>query len=115
MKQSTDNQSAYEQVLSSANGENIVSFVPENSRAIAIVDLKVLKKLVKQLPSVPLTTIKNALANEILDTDTLNELMELLEDEIAFHKSVNDIQEFSAPKDDNGSREVSLAAELSRL
>lgn len=82
-----------ETIISQADGKNVISFVPDNSRSIAIVDLKVLLKLVTQLPSVPLDKIKEALIHEMQDTLNIEEYIALLEEEIAFHKSVNLIEE----------------------
>jgi hypothetical protein len=84
--------------LEATDGNNVISSVPDKSRAIALVDLNVLRKLVSYLPTVPLDSIKAALKAEIDNQQDLERLTSLLEEEIAFHKSVNLIQEYSIPR-----------------
>lgn len=58
----------------------------------ALVDLSVLSRLTKHLPTVPLAVVKAELVKNINTADTLEEVCLLLEGELAFHHTVNIIK-----------------------
>lgn len=66
-----------------------VSFVPEVTGELAIVDLRVIKRLASYLPKAPFANIKHTLISKISETTEIEEMVEILEDEIAFRRSVD--------------------------
>lgn len=65
----------------------------ENYTTPVVVDKSVLTRLANLLPSVPYYTIKNRLRDTIRDTSNVSELVKVLQEELSFHLSVNQILE----------------------
>ena len=74
-----------------------VILVPELSGELAIVYLETLQRITRRLNSVPFGTLKQDLINSISPCSNLEELVDVMEDEIKFHKSVNMINEYKHP------------------
>lgn len=87
-------------VVTHANGSSMKLPVFNSidiNRPMAIVDLEVIKRLAEGLNSVPLSKIKHKLIESITNNaHSLTMLVQLLEDEVAFHRSINLITEYKA-------------------
>jgi len=77
------------------NGKQVIDFTPDNARELALVDLKVLKRLTETLGKDTFSNIRHSLRQSIMNAEDLNTLVEITEDFAAFHRSVNMIQSFS--------------------
>lgn len=77
------------------NGKQVIDFTPGDARAMALVDLEVLKRLTDLLGKKSFTDIRHSLREKIMGTNDLSNLVSVCEDFVAFHKSVNLIQEFN--------------------
>ena len=84
-----------EQALSSADGENVISFVPDNSRAIALVDLDTLKRLLVRLGSTSFFVSRDLLIEKLKSTTTMNEMLSVIDDELAFRATIKLVEEHS--------------------
>jgi len=73
----------------------VPSFVPELTGQLAIVHLSVLQRLAALLPNASFSTIKNRVSDDILMTKNIDELIMVLENELAFQTSVNQIRLYS--------------------
>jgi hypothetical protein len=73
----------------------VPSFVPELTGQLAIVHLSVLQRLAALLPKASFSTIKNRVSDDILMTKNIDELIMVLENELAFQTSVNQIRLYS--------------------
>ncbi len=73
----------------------VPSFVPELTGQLAIVHLSVLQRLAALLPNASFSTIKNRVSDDILMTKNISELIMVLENELAFQTSVNQIKLYS--------------------
>ena len=73
----------------------VPSFVPELTGQLAIVHLSVLQRLAALLPNASFSTIKNRVSDDILMTKNISELIMVLENELAFQTSVNQIRLYS--------------------
>lgn len=76
------------------NGKQVIDFTPDNAREVALVDLKVLRRLTEKLTSMSVDKIRHSLREQIMGTNDLNSLVEICEDFAAFHRSVNLIQSY---------------------
>ena len=77
------------------NGKQVIDFTPGDARAMALVDLEVLKRLTDLLGKKSFTDTRHSLREKIMGTNDLSNLVSVCEDFVAFHKSVNLIQEFN--------------------
>lgn len=73
----------------------VPSFVPELTGQLAIVHLSVLQRLAALLPNASLETIRKRICDDILMTKNISELIMVLENELAFQTSVNQIRLYS--------------------
>ena len=80
------------------NGKQVIDLTPENAREVALVDLKVLKRLTNLLGNESFSNIRHTLRTNIMATDNLEQLVELCEDFTSFHRSVNLVQSYMAGK-----------------
>jgi hypothetical protein len=74
-----------------------------NNRPLALVDLQVLNKLIALLPKADFGNIRHQLREDIMETQNLEQLVEVCTEFTAFHNSVNFIKEVIAsevPTDD---------------
>jgi hypothetical protein len=78
------------------NGKQVIDFTPDNAREIALVDLKVLRRLTEQFKTSSFEKIRHSLREQIMMTDNLETLVEACEDFAAFHRSVNLVQSYMA-------------------
>lgn len=76
------------------NGKQVIDFTPDNAREIALVDLKVLRRLTEKLTTMSVDKIRHSLREQIMSTNELSTLVEICEDFAAFHRSVNLIQSY---------------------
>lgn len=86
------------------NGNQVMDLTPDMNRALALVDLDVLVKLTSNLHKGSSRMVKNDLIAELQSTsnthDSLTQLQQLVhicEEFVAFHKTVNLIQEIEHP------------------
>jgi hypothetical protein len=75
------------------NGEQVADLTPNHERPLALVDLEVLGKLTDLLKTSDLYSIKRALKSLINDANDIEKYVSILDAEVAFHKTVNLIQE----------------------
>lgn len=76
------------------NGQTAVSFVPEDSKGLAIVHLSVVKRLTEMLPRVHPQEIQTDLLDRLSSSSNLDYLVNTCKDFIAFHETVNLIKEY---------------------
>jgi hypothetical protein len=78
-------------------GENkeAVLLVPEIEGQLAIVHLATIKRLATYLPQVHISEIKDEMREHISHCRNLEEYVQLLENELAFHKSINLITSYT--------------------
>ena len=76
------------------NGKQVIDFTPDNAREIALVDLKVLRRLTAQFKTSNFERIRHSLREIIMETNNLSDLVDACEDFAAFHRSVNLIQSY---------------------
>jgi hypothetical protein len=76
------------------NGAQVADLTHNNNqRPLALVDLEVLGKLTDLLETADLYSIKRALKSLIDDANDIEKYVSILDAEVAFHKTVNLIQE----------------------
>lgn len=75
------------------NGQDVINLLPENARQGALVDMKTLKRLSDLLPLVSVYEGKNHIIAQISSCSTLEEVCNVMSDELAFHTTVNLINE----------------------
>ena len=75
------------------NGQQVVDLTPDYEIALALVDMDVLHRLTALLPKADLHEIKRGLKVKISAARSIEDMIDMWEDFIAFHKSVNLIQE----------------------
>jgi hypothetical protein len=75
------------------NGNQVIDLTPDHNRPLALVDLAVLNKLTELLPKGDFSSIRHNFRTQIMKTSILEELVQVSEDFIAFHRSVNLIRE----------------------
>jgi hypothetical protein len=78
-----------EQKFIDINGNQVMDLTPDYNRPLALVDLQVLNKLTDR-------SIRHGLRNKIMNTKSLEELVQVTEDFTAFHQSVNLIREVTS-------------------
>lgn len=71
-----------------------VVLIPKDARELAVVDLSVLNRLIQLLPSARLLDIKSNLKERIDYARDLEQVVAIMEEEVAFHRSVNFIEKF---------------------
>lgn len=87
------------------NGFQVMDLTPDMNRPLALVDLDVLIKLTSDLSRTNAYKIKSTLISDIRNVDTarddakeaLQEMVHICEEFVAFHKTVNLIQEINKP------------------
>jgi len=84
-----DEQSKFVDVV----GQQVLVLTPDYERPLAIVDLAVIKRLASYLPKANLYDIRMAFISELQNVDSISEYVKVIEEELAFHKSVNLINE----------------------
>lgn len=62
---------------------------------LCVVSLDVLQRLTSMLPIVPLEVVKQGAIENIENANTMEEFTYALEEELRFHRSVNDIKEYT--------------------
>tara|TARA_R100001463_G_scaffold136264_2_gene201201 strand:- start:58 stop:375 length:318 start_codon:yes stop_codon:yes gene_type:complete len=75
------------------NGAQVMDLTPNHERPLALVDLDVLKKLSALLPSASIRQIKQDFRESLRDVTTMKEYVAMLSKELAFHSTVNLINE----------------------
>jgi hypothetical protein len=85
-----------EQKFIDINGNQVMDLTPDYNRPLALVDLQVLNKLTDLLGKTDFSSIRHGLRNKIMNTKSLEELVQVTEDFTAFHQSVNLIREVTS-------------------
>lgn len=78
------------------NGKQVLNVTPDYNRPLALVDLNVLRMLTDLLPEADFSDIRNGLRKRIMDTDNLEDLVQICSDFTTFHESVNLIKELTS-------------------
>lgn len=78
------------------NNQQVLDVTPDYNRPLALVDLNVLHKLTELLPKADFSNIRHNFREQIMNTSNLEQLVQVSEDFIAFHRSVNLIREIVA-------------------
>lgn len=76
-------------VITLSDGTECVSFVPNIERQLAIVDLQVLQKITQMLSRIDLSAVKQQMIDHIEQGESLQNVIDNMEEDIAFHKTVN--------------------------
>ena len=76
------------------NGQTAVMLVPENTNEWAIVDLKVLQRLTELLPRIDFDAMRQKMIEKIEKSMSIEQYVANLENETAFHRTVNIIKEY---------------------
>ena len=84
------------------NGAQVMDLTPDYDRPLALVDLDVLVKITSHLGKGNARSIKQGLISELrevecYDKDCLQSLVNIASEFVAFHKTVNLIQEITHP------------------
>ena len=74
-------------------GEQVMDLTPDYERPLALVDLDVLKRLTKLLPTANIYDIKHDMMSKLSDVQSIEEYVVILSEELAFHTTVNLINE----------------------
>ena len=101
------------------NGFQVMDLTPDMNRPLALVDLDVLIRLTSDLSRTNAYKIKNNLSSNIRNVDTtrddakeaLQEIVHICEEFVAFHKTVNLIQQVGKTDD---VRTVKVVGKISR-
>jgi len=78
------------------NGMQVLDVTPDYNRPMALVDLTVLRMLTDLLPVTDFSGIRHNLRERIMNTNNLEQLVDVCSDFIAFQKSVNLITEITS-------------------
>ena len=81
---------------SEINGMQVLDATPDYNRPLALVDLTVLRMLTDLLPKTDFGSIRHKLRERIMNTNNLEQLVDVCSDFIAFQKSVNLITEITS-------------------
>ena len=80
------------------NGQEVPNFADvQSTTELAIVSLNVINKLAALLPQASLGTIKRELREQLDGISTMEQYINVLQNEIDFHRTVNLIQSYEAP------------------
>lgn len=77
------------------DGKVATSFVPELTGELAIVHLSVLQRITARLNKAAFVSIRAQFMEDIEKSNDLKEMVEIAEEEVAFHRSVNLIQQYT--------------------
>lgn len=75
--------------------QDVPSFVPVLTGQLAIVNLSVLQRLTALLPKASIHTIKDRICSDIIYCSNIDAIITVLEAELAFQTSVNQIRLYS--------------------
>ena len=76
--------------------QEVLMFTPQINGRLAVVHLSVLHKLTDLLPKASLDTIKFRITSTIHACNSIEEIIELMKQEIAFQETVNCIKQVNA-------------------
>lgn len=76
------------------NGRTAINFVPEDSKELCIVPLSMIKRLTENLKNLSFEEIKRHTISKMIETKSLKPMVEYMEDEITFHRTVNLIEKY---------------------
>lgn len=74
-------------------GAQVMDLTPDYERPLALVDLDVLKRLTKLLPTASIYDIAQGMISNLRDVQSIEEYVAMLSEELAFHTTVNLINE----------------------
>jgi hypothetical protein len=77
------------QFVKLSTGEEAVVLTPAFEGPKAIVDLNTIQRLARLLPEAHFRTIRRDLVSRLEGSDNLTDMLYIMEEELAFHKSVN--------------------------
>ena len=83
------------------NGFIVPLFGSLESKALAVVDLEVLKRITSFLELGNLRDIQNSFVKELEQTTTMQTYLLCIENELRFHKSVNEISKYKPEEEPN--------------
>lgn len=94
--------------------DNVVMLVPDLNadRKVAVVSLDVLEYLTGLLPKAPFYKILNTFINKVKTTETMEDFVLCLQKEVDFQTSVNMINEYFLPKEEEITGPVDFAPTL---
>lgn len=86
-------------VIEGINGSSTdaVVLTPSFTGALAVVDLNTIKRLASMLPKASLDDIRAELIRNLRLCHTLEEHVDVIERELAFHRTINMITEYEIP------------------
>ena len=82
------------------DGQQVLVLTPDYQRPSAIVDLAVIKRLASYLPKANVREIIDTFKSNLENAYNIEAYVQMLEEELAFHKSVNLINEVDISKDE---------------
>ncbi|MHA2243281.1 MAG: hypothetical protein ACXACE_16930 [Candidatus Thorarchaeota archaeon] len=81
------------------NGAQVMDLTPDYERPLALVDLRIVKKLADFLPNTDLSSIRVDLKDQIIFAQSLSEIVDVCKEFVAFHETVNLIKEIQLVED----------------
>lgn len=84
----------------SFEGQEVLNLLPiaNKERVAALVDLSVLQRVIGSLDTVDLYTMKSRFMDKVQRIQTLPDYLDLLQEEIAFHNTINIIRTVEVKK-----------------
>jgi hypothetical protein len=92
----------------------VIDLTLDYNRQLALVDITVLKKLTALLPMSDFGAIRHNFREQIMNTSNLEQLVQASEDFIAFHRTVNLINEVNV-EDVNQIQEVNKVEVIGKI
>ena len=80
------------------HAQEVPMLVPNFNTVLALVDLGVIQRLAALLPKANFATIRQELAEGVANAKDLDHMLQIIEEELAFHKSVNIITTYDPRK-----------------
>lgn len=80
------------------DGQQVLVLTPDYQRPSAIVDLEVIQRLASYLPKANLDDIRSIFITTLHLANNISEYVDVVAEELAFHKSVNLINEVDISK-----------------
>lgn len=81
------------------NGAQVMDLTPDYERPLALVDLRIVKKLADLLPKTDLGHIRVDLKDQLSYSQSLSEMVDICKEFVAFHETVNLIKEIQLVED----------------
>ena len=95
------------------DGAQVMDLTPDYERPLALVDLDVLKRLTKLLPTASIYGITRSMISSLRGVHSIEEYVAMLSEELAFHTTVNLINEVNKSEVNVvGKSEVSVVGKI---